>query len=238
MDRKTKEKHLPYFGLLEALRAGGCPACVAADRLAARYVEALLYEQVTDPPTRLGLRQSLGFCGPHARLLLGCGDELGPAIIYQDLLEHLDWEGLRANSAREMKEEACPVCHSALQAAERCLLALIDYADDASVCSGFEHSPGLCLQHLLRLAALAGDRPGVEGLLALQRRKLDELGRDLSELIRKHDYRFSSEPRTEEERTGLHRVIQFFTGGRPGLQRPRREAIGSRWLRLFGGEGR
>jgi hypothetical protein len=163
MDREMKEQHLPYFALLDALHAEGCPACVSADHQATRFVEALLYEQVTDAQTRLGLRKSLGFCQPHATTLLRCGDALGPAIIYQDLLEYLDWEELRADGCRPTGEEACPVCRAAVQAAERCLLA---HADDQQVLSSTEHSAGLCLHHLKRLVTLAEGRPGVESLLA------------------------------------------------------------------------
>lgn len=233
MDRKPKERHLPYYHLLNALREEGCPVCASAERRTARYIDGLLYERVTDVPTRLELRETLGFCGPHAQLLLQAGDDLGPAIIYQDLLEHLDWEGLASGTFRKEDEE-CPACRYALHVAENHLLTLIDYADDAELLSCLERSQGLCLHHLLRLVILAGDRAEIARVLEIHRKKLEELQRDLSELIRKHDYRFVREPRTEGERTCLHRAIRFFTGGRPGLPCASPNGVRALWGRIFG----
>ncbi|OGG55437.1 MAG: hypothetical protein A3F84_06060 [Candidatus Handelsmanbacteria bacterium RIFCSPLOWO2_12_FULL_64_10] len=234
MDRKPKERHLPYYHLLDALREEGCPACASAERQTARYIDGLLYERVTDVPTRLELRRSLGFCGPHAQLLLRSIDDLGPAIIYQDLLEHLDWEEVTSRGFRN-EEETCPACRYALRVAENHLLTLMEYADDSELLSCLERSQGLCLHHLLRLIVLAGDRPEVAQVLEIHRKKLAALIHDLSELTRKHDYRFVHEPRTEGERTCLRRAVQFFTGGRPGLPYVSANGVRTLWGRIFNG---
>ena len=197
----------------------------------------MMYERVTDVPTRLELRETLGFCGPHARLLLQPRDTLPPAIIYHDLLEHLDWEGVASGTFRRTEEE-CPACRYALRVAEDHLLALVAYAEDDQMLSCLEGSQGLCLHHLLRLVALAEDRPEIAQVLEIHRKKLTALIHDLSELSRKHDYRFVREPRTEGERTCLRRAIQFLTGGRPGLQRFPTGAVKALWRRLLGDEGR
>lgn len=78
---------IAYFQLVEACQRPGCPVCRCVHELTLRSLDALLYEQVTDPTTRGALDQSWGLCAAHSQVARGAPNAaLGLAIIYQGLL--------------------------------------------------------------------------------------------------------------------------------------------------------
>ncbi|PYM13109.1 MAG: hypothetical protein DMD81_22110, partial [Candidatus Rokuibacteriota bacterium] len=74
-------KFIGYFRLLEHCASPGCPVCRSVIDDTRKYLDALLYEQVTDPDTRRRLRTSWGFCNWHAWLLLDVETSLSGAAI-------------------------------------------------------------------------------------------------------------------------------------------------------------
>jgi len=76
--------------LVLAFREAGCPLCRLRSDSVRRYLFHLLYENVTDGPTRLHLARAQGFCPDHAWQLqafehIHWQDGLGVGIIYEDL---------------------------------------------------------------------------------------------------------------------------------------------------------
>ncbi len=59
--------------------------CRLADRSVRRALRDIFAEFVNDPPLRLRLRKSRGFCAAHMPLLSGSGEALGIAILCHDL---------------------------------------------------------------------------------------------------------------------------------------------------------
>jgi len=83
----SEEKFIGYFRLVEACEKPGCPLCRCVTSESHSYLDALLYEQVTDPDTRRAIRAAWGFCNWHTWMLLEIEHSLfGASIIYEDLV--------------------------------------------------------------------------------------------------------------------------------------------------------
>jgi hypothetical protein len=87
------------------------------------------------------------------------------------------------------------------------LAAILHEPADAAL---FDASDGVCLTHTLA-AARRGDR-AADIVVRHTRVHADRLVATLDEVIRKEDYRFRHEPRSEAERTAGSDVIAWTTG--------------------------
>ncbi|MCC6179685.1 MAG: hypothetical protein IT305_30610 [Chloroflexi bacterium] len=221
------------FEVRAALGQPGCPICRLALRAVGRFIDSLAYEQVNDPGMRGELRASHGFCNQHAyRWLNEAHSPLGTAIIYRDVLQstlrelgrgaaHAHANGsslgrLRALLAlnEDMPAGLCPACQRQREAEGRYVSALLESLRDPVVRESFDSSDGLCLIHTLRALSLGG--PGVPAVLRQTKRSVERLIDTLDEVIRKEDYRYRQEPRSEEERSAPSRAVTW-AAGLPGV---------------------
>jgi hypothetical protein len=206
------------FEVREALGDSGCVICRLSVRSVGRYIQALAYEQVNDLGVRRELRQSRGLCNQHAyRWLREAHSVLGTALIYRDVIQAAlaDLDRPRTNDGllstlrggpQRRRVGACIACRAQRQAEARYLHALLEVvaAEEAT-------SPeGVCRRHALAAVRLGGT--GAERIVEGTRRNVQRLLHDLDEVVRKEDYRFRSEPRTEAERTAPARAISWSAG--------------------------
>jgi len=216
------------FEVREALGLPGCAVCQLAVRSVGRLIHSVAYEQVNDPGLRKELRAARGFCNEHAhRWLREAHSVLGTALIYRDVLSAaLDafdsgagtngqrsglWRGLLGGSVGNGHEGLCPACRVQTEAEARYLEALVASLDaDPEVARALDHSDGLCRRHTLAALRIGGT--GASRILDRTRRAMEELLRDLDEVVRKEDYRFRDEPRTDGERTAPARSIDWAAG--------------------------
>ncbi len=77
-----------YHEIIEASDQPGCPVCRWSNISVERQLKGLIFDSVNDVDTRLGIRESLGFCPEHAWQLPESEDNapLGIAFIYRDVL--------------------------------------------------------------------------------------------------------------------------------------------------------
>ena len=107
----------------------------------------------------------------------------------------------------------CPACEVESQTIEM-VLDELNYQlaqGDSNITTLYHNSSGLCLPHLRRALSQGGDPVGVRALIELHIQKLEKLQSELNEYIRKHDYRYSAEPRGQEKDSWL-RSLQFLGG--------------------------
>jgi hypothetical protein len=208
------------FEVREALDQAGCPVCRLALRSVGRWLTSVAYEQINDIELRDRLRGARGFCNVHAhRWLREVGSVLGTAIVYQDLLtaalRELDgenvargqrWRAILGGQAPEAGN--CPACAAQTEAEERYLTALL--ATAAADPRALDGSEGMCVRHAR--AAQRRGYPGAERMVQLTRSAIERLLGELSEVIRKEDYRFRHEQRTDAERTATSRAIARAAG--------------------------
>jgi hypothetical protein len=209
------------FEVREALGLGGCPVCRLAVRSVDRWLASVAYEGVNDVQLRNELRGARGFCNVHAhRWLTEVHSVLGTAIVYEDLLKaslrELDatdkaqrgglWRAILGAQGADVGN--CPACRAQTEAEERFLAALL--ATVAAEPGVLEGSEGVCLRHMR--TALRRGGPGAEHVLHRTRSAIERLLGELGEVIRKEDYRFRHEPRTDAERTAPSRAVARIAG--------------------------
>lgn len=187
--------------------AGGpgidCPACSAAQEAVDR-----LLARCNDGDDALDLNW-LAFCNSHAWQVSG-----HPAVVRQMGAARLQaaLERLRDNDAANRRSsrgvegptevDACPFCVAMTAAA----LATL---------SATSAAPGgpLCVPHLCTALEQAGGREHIQALASSTITQFDALEEELSELIRKSDYRFRDEPRGPES-TAWRRAALLLAGTR------------------------
>jgi hypothetical protein len=190
---RRPSRHMTYHDLRDALGDTGCALCRLVGSAVDRYLRAILYESVNDPGLREKLRASRGFCREHAWQVQRRGSPLSISILWQDLLSLEPQPGDSRRGASNHGRRACPACVVATEAEERYLGTLLEHLEADGLHDSYAASDGLCLPHLH--TALAQSPAGVKDfLLAVESRKLGELSEELSEIIRKNDYRFREEP--------------------------------------------
>ena len=222
-----------YYSLVESLNKPGCAICRVTKYKVHGYLDALLYENVNDSGTRVMLRGAHGFCHKHAWEAATLRDAFGLAILYRDVitavgkdLTHAQDKGLaaargllrqepappgQATARRLTARRPCPACTVETDVADTSLTMLAQRLDDSDMGQAFAASQGLCLPHLRRALALAQDAHVVEVLPSKQARVLEGLAGELSEFIRKHDYRFTKEG-LGAERDAYVRAIAILVG--------------------------
>ena len=198
------------------------------------YLDALLYEQVTDVDTRRAIRAAWGFCNWHTWMLSElAGSLFGAAIIYEDLvtLTLRSTEGLALRRPRRWlhaltrrrrgpgmpdayrRRTACPACTSSAEAERRYLAIMVTLADDGDLQAAYAGSDGLCLPHLVAAVADHGTRPETSTLVERTRDKWRRLGQDIAGFVGKHDYR-NREPYSDAERASYLRAFEMLAGAR------------------------
>jgi hypothetical protein len=214
--RRSVDQQAPAADVRHALARPGCAVCHLTHRSLTRFLRALSYEQVNDVELRAELRAARGFCALHAqRWLSMSGNVLGTAIIYRDVITAAmrsldsagDRGGLRGLLGARPREAACVACTFEADAVDRNVDAVLGALDDPEV---LRSSEGLCLPHTRRAVERGARR--ADPLVALARKYVDGLVAELDEVIRKEDYRFKHEPRTEGERTAPRRAVAWTTG--------------------------
>ena len=230
-------KAVSLSDLHAAYGQGYCPVCALNDRDERRYIDTMLYDQVTNVTWRAQIRAARGFCAPHTVRIIGEGrSALGVALIADDLLKTLRealgsgppeggsaWDRLRGALGRGSHALAsslrgtrpCPLCAHLLQQTPVHLRSLLQDLATPEGQAAYAPSPGLCLPHLV--GALDGGAPpeGIPVLLAHQQQAWQQLQAELEAFIRKSDYQAADEP-IGGERDAWRRAFRLLSGWQSG----------------------
>jgi len=212
---KPPEKFTSYYNLLDAFTQKGCPVCQWVKKTVQHYLDGLLYEQVNDPEVREELQGSWGFCAKHAARVVEFGDGLGLGIIYRDLLASLAEKLKNWKEKHLTAEKLCPACRVQHDIEKRAAELFQSHFHDEEFQSALSASAPLCLPHLVGVLAHLSDESHQERLLEIQQTKAEKLRHELSEFIRKHDYRFQAEGFAPEEADSWKRAVMLFVGQLP-----------------------
>ncbi len=214
--------------LHEVYRAPGCPVCTLLIRSERRYIDATLYEHVTDVKWREEVRVARGFCALHTQHVLEVGrSALGVSLVAADIIKTLRGVlptaadgggalgrlrsalGSSASAAPLRPQRPCPICAYLAELAAVYIAAVLqDIASDIGA-QAYAHSSGLCLPHLCQAMDRGG--PGLRQLTAHQSRVWEALEGELNEFIRKSDYQYSGEP-IDVERDAWRRALLLLSG--------------------------
>lgn len=108
--------------------------------------------------------------------------------------------------------ERCRACELGGELKEIWLTWLVQGLADPDFRSRYAASDGLCLPHLRRALAQAGEKREVRCLAEVAAGKLDPLVCDLGEYVRKHDWNNREEPKVPREQAAWLRAVAFFAG--------------------------
>lgn len=239
-----------YFKLFDRLDARGCPVCGIVIDDSRAYLDSVLYERVTDVPTRMELRESFGLCNPHTWLLRdlpgSSAPDLGFAIIAKDLLNRFQvmageqpaalWDSLKGWLAgagsrlrARLKRTRCPACVHAARSESVHLRQLLDLLGNETFSEKYRGSSGICVPHFLIAEESHPTHPRLADLRHIQRRKAEALRGTLDRFIEKHDHRARDEITPAEARAWTDSME--FLGGKSGVFCSELHRQSSHWMR-------
>ena len=225
-----------YFKLFDRLDKPGCPICGIVIDDSRAYLDSVLYERVTDVPTREGLRESFGLCNPHTWMLrdlpASSAPDLGFAIIARDLLNRfrdaagappvIGWRALRGWLTRagsglraRLKRTACPACVVAGRSESVHLRQLLELLGDEAFAKKYRGSSGICIPHFLVAGETHAGHPHFAELREIQIRATQSLHDTLDRFTEKHDHRAREEITPAEARAWTDAME--FLGGKRGV---------------------
>jgi hypothetical protein len=228
------------FDLQDACKEPGCPVCRLEHRYVQGYLDNLFHENVNDIELRKKLRLSKGFCPEHGWLATSqyLSSHLGLAIIYKDVINNTIIElkkeikssyqypkkyfGIIPNKSNLLMKRLalalspkarCPVCqrHDIMMAI--IISSIIEKESVQAMMVALKESYGLCFPHLKRVLGMTKDTDICIKLIKIHLEKLTTIREDLSELIRKKDYRFAGEGVGKEAGAWL-RALEIVNGRR------------------------
>lgn len=164
------EKHINYFALQKACEKPGCPVCTIVTERAAKYIDNMLFEHVSDRGFRSRYRDSDGFCPVHAKNLESFRDGLAVAILGADILSNI-LPGIKKRKVTR-KKGRCPACEET-ERIERDFLGFVAESSEAEFTAFFTVSEGLCVPHYRLMIACVKKIPS--WLSSFQEAKFDRL---------------------------------------------------------------
>jgi hypothetical protein len=233
-----------FYDLRDALSHSDCAICHLSAEATEQFLESLLWESVNDPEVRDRIRQARGFCSGHSWRLARHRESLGATIIVNDVLrdtlrvmKDAHFQAPPVLSLRRTQEalspkqpaaatadivaqlsarQACPVCVEAEKMEGVFLTTLLEnLLGEDGLLADFVSSDGLCLPHFRQALTQVRDEALFEALVDVQRAIWERLADQLSEIVRKADYRFQNESPGEESGASL-RAIAALVGSRQG----------------------
>ena len=177
--------------------------CRLAIRSGDRFLETYSYEHVNDIEIRELVRLAKGFCHNHTWRLFHKHSPLGTALTYYDILGEA---AHRIGSAREQQgflrglagrvrkgltpEGTCLGCDAQSNTEQRHLGLLVEtLRNDREAQETYSSADGLCLLHLRSALRSRPARGVTEILLRVQEKRIAAVREQMSEIVRKADYR-------------------------------------------------
>lgn len=228
-----------------ASRREGCPVCIVVLENMDLAMDTWNYEGFTDVADRQFLARIRGFCPLHTWQLAQRNNTFQLAVVYQEILSEMvetmnnegreqrngsqgagEWmAGVRrlfqpdsppSESAAQMYA-LCPFCRTRANIEQRIVERLVELVQSEEIQQLLCQSTGLCRLHFAQASQYAEERKPAQQrtLIACQRACLQRTLDEVKELIRKHDYHFSEEPRGEEM-TSWRRAAKLCAGN-PGV---------------------
>ncbi|MDQ3396326.1 MAG: hypothetical protein M3511_00920 [Deinococcota bacterium] len=177
-----------------------CLLCALEARHSERYLLGIIGDGVNDPLLRRELTRRGGYCPPHLGKFVELAHVLASAILLHDLLTTRLARAARGNPLGRVH---CPACEVEAKTRASVLKSLKRQRNDGKIQTILLGAP-FCITHL---ELVSGAVPAVQNELA---NRHEDLVRALSELIRKHDYRFTRETITAAERASITKTARLF----------------------------
>ena len=234
------KRGLSWFELKEGLKSDGCPICYIIHKSLKKYFEYLLREYALDVTVHKKMIAAMGMCNTHTWILAESKDELGIASLFETTLHkeikllrntnELGLQNLTVNSKNERKLEKfkkeilklllpkglCIACQQQKENESYYTHEMAILCEDEEFNKYYERDEVLlCRFHFLLLINETKNKDVINYFINKQRIKLDKLNYQLSEFLRKHDYRFKKEM-TDLDRKSWKRLLEYL-GSKPNI---------------------
>jgi hypothetical protein len=203
-------EHLEDVRLSDAMAEPGCPICRLRRMAVSRFLDALLWEIVTDVGFRQDLTRARGFCDRHTHALLAAdraqsGSGTGAAVLLASIIAVRERELSRVPAAgrsgrsRRLAEvrrpPTCLACAQETRAEVNALARLVELFSEPAWAPAIAEAP-LCFRDLLALAGRAQPGPAWTSIWARQCSRIRELREQVEAYVNNssHDRRHRITP--------------------------------------------
>lgn len=198
----------PHFLLNElqeaAAKAEGCLFCWLESHQVDRYLTGVANDGVNNIPLRQKLAARGGYCAFHCARFAELASPLPTAILLESFLKQRLTNAEKGKRPTKINCEACEVA----QKTQQTFAKNVRQHRKSPEIQELLLQTGFCLDHLELVCQQLPDTVR-QGLIS----KHDDLRRNLAELIRKHDYRFTDETISEAEKGSLPDALALFDRG-------------------------
>ena len=205
------DKDMIYHALRDSMENDCCPICRRTDESVRQTMRSILYEGMTDMDIRKAIMAQRGFCNHHSQVFLEEGDALAHAIVYSDALRGALKDAVADDFTPYETVKDCYFCQHARETEAQYVNACYDALHEAEFLEQYKKSGMLCMHHLhsIRKHSLAAKDAEAFYLTVAQATvdKYQILIKELDEIQRKNDYRFTGEKWTEGEKTAWKRAV-------------------------------
>ena len=196
----------PHFLLNElqeaAAKAEGCLFCWLESYQVDRYLTGVANDGVNNIPLRQKLAARGGYCAAHCARFAKLASPLPTAILLESFLKQRLANAERGKRPTRINCEACEIAQKTQQTFAK---NLYQHRKSPEI-QELIFKSNFCLDHLELVCQQLTQAPR-QKLIA----EHDDLRRNLAELIRKHDYRFTDEIITDEEKRSLTKILNLFS---------------------------
>ncbi len=216
------EKDIVYHALKDAMEEDCCPICRLTDESLHSTMRSILYESMTDMDIRTAIMKERGFCHHHSQVFLEEGDSLAHALVYSDALRGALQDVVNDEYAPYETQRDCYFCNHARESEEIYTRVFYEAYHEEEFVEQYKKSGLLCMHHLhgVRQHTLKHKEPD-EFFVSIAQPTVDKyqvMIKELDEIQRKNDYRYTGETWTDGERTAWKRAVSV-VNDRVGLPR-------------------
>jgi hypothetical protein len=205
------DKDTIYHVLKESMEHDCCPICRRTDESVRATMRSILYEGMTDMDFRKEIMSQRGFCNHHSNVFLEEGDALAHAIVYSDALRGALKDVVADDFTLYETEKDCFFCTMAKETEEQYVRACYEALHEEEFLDAYKQGGMLCMLHLHSIRKLSlASKEAEDFYLTVAQATVDKyqvLIRELDEIQRKNDYRFTGEKWTEGEKTAWKRAV-------------------------------
>jgi hypothetical protein len=208
------DKEAVFHELMDRMVDNLCPICEFVDFRMTESMDRFLYDGVNDPNIRLKLVKSDGFCNDHSHRLLELGDPLTHAILYNDLINFFiaSLDNKKTKKLSRLHSD-CLFCEQKQKNEQDYTKAFLEFYSDSDFRNRYEESGLLCVAHLTDMYNIKlKNNKLFEKIKDTTIEKYKILSKDLSEIRRKSDYRFTHEEWTDSEKSAWIKAVNLFVG--------------------------
>jgi len=211
-------KNTYYTELLETFDTQECVVCKLLEISVLKYLENLLHEFTMDPASRREIREAFGYCKKHTEQLIGVtkntNQRLSASIVAEDLanyfLKHskkLLKSGIKSGTGVFKIRKNCPICKYYSKHEKMYVSEFAKGTAKEEFLRKFEESPGICLEHLIKVSKSIKDRTALKRLLKPQIVMIEETDHELNNFVKKFDHK-NSERITDSEASAWYRFFE------------------------------